>query len=162
MRHTLWKTAFIIAVLTSTLRAEHVEVTSDEMKAFDTIKEIHFIGDANASQGKNWIHGNRIVVYLTQDNKAKEYVVKGNVTFRIDHAGGLYVGKSDTATYDPKTSVYVLIGHAVVDDLRNKRHLEGAKIVLNTLTGHADVKSGKGKGKRKKPVKFTFEAGNSK
>ena len=144
------------------LFAEHIEVTANEMKAFDISKEIHFIGDANASQGKNWIHGDRIVIYLSKNNKAKRYMAKGKVTFRIEHDNAFYVGKADVVTYNPEKSLYVLAGNAVVDDIRNKRHLKGARIVLNTATGYANVTSAKGKTKKdaKKPVKFIFETEN--
>jgi lipopolysaccharide export system protein LptA len=156
------KIVWTLGLLASVLYAEHVEVTSKEMKAYDAKKEVHFIGDANVTQAKNWLHGDRIVVYLTKDNKADKYVATGNVTFSMDQPSGFYVGRADRVTYDPQTSVYVLTGKAVVDDLRNKRHLKGEKITLNTKSGRADVKSGKTKRGRKKPVKFTFETGGSK
>jgi lipopolysaccharide export system protein LptA len=162
MNATILKITALGLLLSVMLTAEQVEVTSEEMQAFDTKKEVHFIGDANATQGKNWIHGDRIVVYLTQENKAKEYVVQGRVTFELDQPSGYYKGRAKKVTYNPDTSVYVLTGDAVVDDLRNKRHLHGEKITINTLTGKANVKSAKTKGKRTRPVKFTFESGGSK
>jgi lipopolysaccharide export system protein LptA len=134
------------------LWAEKVQVTSDNMKAFDAKKEIHFIGNAKVTQLEDWIHGDEIIVYFDDNNQTDRYVANGNVTFELHQKDSLYKGKADKVTYYPKKSEYVLTGKAVIDDLINKRHVNGDEIVLNKNTGNANVK-----GNRKKPVKFIFD-----
>lgn len=142
----------LLMLLAVSLWGEKVQITSDRMKAIDKKKEIHFIGNAKVTQLKDWIHGNEIIIYFDENNETKKYVAKGEVTFELHQKDALYKGKADKVTYFPKKSEYILTGKAVIDDLINKRHVNGDEIVLNTLTGDANVK-----GNRKKPVKFIFD-----
>ena len=134
------------------LLAQKVQVTSDTMKAYEKKKEVHFIGNAKVTQLEDWIHGDEITVYFDENNETKKYVAKGSVTFELHQKSALYKGKADKVTYLPKKSEYILTGNAVIDDLVNKRHVDGNEIILDTITGNARVK-----GDRKKPVKFIFD-----
>ncbi len=142
----------IWAVVSTVLLAEKVQITSDTMKAMDRKKEIHFIGNAKVTQLKDWIHGDEIIIYFDENNETKKYVAKGKVTFELHQKEATYKGKADKVTYFPKKSEYILTGKAVIDDIVNKRHVNGDEIILNTLTGDANVK-----GNSKKPVKFIFD-----
>ncbi len=142
--------ATVLAVVT--LWADKVQITSNKMKAIDKKKEIHFIGNAKVRQLKDWIHGNEIIVYFNDRNETKKYVARGKVTFEIFQKDAHYKGKADKVTYFPKQSKYLLTGKAVIDDLMNKRHVDGDEITLDMITGNANVK-----GNRKKPVKFIFD-----
>jgi lipopolysaccharide export system protein LptA len=134
------------------LFAEKVQITSDNMKANDLKKEIHFIGSAKVVQQKNWIHGDEIIVYFDENNETRMYEAVGDVTFELKQKDTFYKGSARKVTYYPKKSKYILTGKAVIDDLANKRHLNGDEIVLDMTTGNANVK-----GNRKKPVKFIFD-----
>ncbi len=147
----------LFLALSLTLYAEKVNVTSTTMTAEDLKKEVHFKGDAKVEQGKSWIHGNEIIVYFDENNDTKKYEAIGNVTFEIDQVTSFYKGKAEKVTYYPPTSKYILIGKAVVDDLINKRHVNGDEIILDTVTGNANVK-----GSKKKPVKFIFNTKDKK
>ena len=142
----------LFILLTAGLYAEKVNVTSTSMTAENLQKEVHFIGNAKAVQGKSWIHGDEIIVYFDENNETKMYEAVGTVTFEIDRDKSFYKGSADKVTYFPVKSEYVLTGHAIVDDLTNKRHVNGDEIILNTITGNANVK-----GSEKKPVKFIFD-----
>lgn len=134
------------------LFAEKVDVTADSMKAIDMKKELHFIGNATVVQGKSWINGDEIIVYFDENNETKQYEAIGKVTFEFVQEKNFYQGSADKVIYYPVKSEYILIGKAVIDDLLNKRHVNGDEIILNMTTGKANVK-----GSRKKPVKFIFE-----
>jgi len=149
-----WIQIILMILISSSLWAEKVQVTSDNMKAFDAKKEIHFIGNAKVTQLKDWIHGDEITVYLDKDNQAEKYVAEGKVTFEVHREDALYKGKADKVTYYPKKEEYVLTGKAVIDDIVNKRHVNGNKIVLDKKTGNVDVK-----GSGKKPIKVIFDIG---
>jgi lipopolysaccharide export system protein LptA len=142
----------IIGLGLTSLWAEKVQVTSDNMKAMDHKKEIHFVGNAKVVQLQNWIHGDEIIVYFDENNETKKYEAIGEVTFELKQENALYKGSAKKVTYFPAKSQYILKGKAVIDDLLNKRHVNGDEIVLDMKTGNADVK-----GNRKKPVKFIFD-----
>ena len=138
--------------MTQVALAEKVEVTSDSMNAIDLKKEVHFIGNAKVKQLKDWIHADKIIVHLTEENQARMYEALGSVTFEFQNEKGHYVGSSEKVEYYPLKSLYVLIGKAKVNDLLNKRTAKGDEITVDMLTGNSNVK-----GTKKKPVKFTFD-----
>jgi lipopolysaccharide export system protein LptA len=140
-----------LILLTVALYAEKINVTSTTMTAEDLKKEVHFMGDAKVVQGKSWIHGDEIIVYFDENNETKKYKAIGQVTFEVDQNTSFYKGSADTITYYPVESKYVLVGKAIVDDLINQRHVNGNEIILNMITGNANVK-----GSKNKPVKFIF------
>jgi len=135
-----------------TLFAEKVEITSDSMKAQNLKKEVHFIGNVKIKQLKNWLHGDNVIVYFDENNETKMYEATGSVTFEFKNEKSFYKGSADKVTYYPIKSKYILTGKAVIDDLVNKRHVNGELITLDTITGNASVK-----GDKKKPVKFIFD-----
>ena len=152
MRFTKLLLPFFLLLL---LHAEKVEVTSDSMKAEDLKKEVHFIGNVKVRQLDSWLHGDKVIVYFDENNETKMYEAIGEgkvVTFEIKEKKGHYKGSALNVKYYPVTSKYVLTGKAVIDDLVDKRHVDGDVITLDMTTGNATVK-----GSRKKPVKFIFD-----
>jgi len=146
-----FKTVFFI-LLTSSIFAQKVDITADNMHAADMKKEVHFVGNAKVVQGKSWIHGDEIIVYFDENNETKQYEAIGLVTFEFIKEKSSYKGSADKITYYPVKDQYILTGKAIIDDLINKRHVNGDEITLDMITGNANVK-----GSRKKPVKFIFD-----
>ncbi len=144
---------FLLALLSMVfLWAEKIQITSDNMKAYEFKKEIHFIGNAKVVQLESWIHGDEIIVYFDEENQTKKYEAIGSVAFEIEQKNIRYKGNAKKVVYHPKKALYVLTGKAVIDDLTNKRHVSGDEIVLDMKTGNAKVM-----GKENKPVKFIFD-----
>jgi len=142
------------------LHAEKVEVTSDKVKAQELKKEIHFIGNVTIKQQASILHGDTVIVYFDENNETKMYEAVGEknpVTFEVKEKKGFYKGKAMNVKYYPLTSKYLLRGKAVIDDVLNKRHVNGEMITLDMTTGNAIVQ-----GSRKKPVKFIFDMENKK
>lgn len=151
-------TIFVSIVLSmDILLAEKIEITSDSMKAEDIKKEVHFIGNVKVKQLKNWIHGDKVIVYFDENNETKMYKAIGTVTFEFKDEKQFYQGSADKVTYFPSKSKYILTGKAIIDDIMNKRHVNGDEIILDTISGNANVQ-----GSREKPVKFIFDVEDSK
>ena len=142
----------LLLLFTGSLLAQKVNITSDNMEAADMKKEVHFIGNAKVVQGKSWIHGDEIIVYFDENNETKKYEAIGLVTFEFIQEKSSYKGSADKVTYYPVKDQYILTGKAIIDDLINKRHVNGDEITLDMITGNANVK-----GSREKPVKFIFD-----
>jgi len=149
---TVLKLFLIFISFATLLCAEKINVTSNSMTAEDLKKEVHFMGNAKAVQGDSWIHGNEIIVYFDENNQTKMYEALGAVTFEFKEKVNHYKGSANKVTYYPMKSTYVLTGTAIIDDLINKRHVNGNEITLDMITGNANVK-----GSNKKPVKFIFD-----
>ena len=145
-------------ILTQIALAEKVEITSDSMNAIDLKKEVHFTGNATVKQVKDWIHADKIIVHLNEDNQAKMYEAIGDVTFEFQNDKGHYLGSSNRVKYYPLKSLYVLIDKANVKDILNGRSAKGGEITVDMLTGNSSVKGESNvKGKKKGPVTFTFD-----
>ena len=139
-------------MLTLVIYGERVEVVSQSMEAMNIKKEVQFIGDVKVTQLLDWLHADRVIVYFDENNETNRYKAIGKVTFEFKNEVHNYQGSADIVNYYPKKSIYILKGKAIVDDIINKRHINGDKITLNMISGDADVK-----GTKKKPVKFIFD-----
>ncbi|MCW8821029.1 MAG: lipopolysaccharide transport periplasmic protein LptA [Sulfurovum sp.] len=143
----------LLFILTQTLFADRVEITSTSMEAED--KEVHFIGNAKIKKANDWLHADRVIVYFDENNETKMYEAIGSVTFEFKNEKFAFKGSADKVAYNIVKSLYELKGKAVIDDLVNKRHVNGDEIMLNMTTGSVDVK-----GNSKKPAKFIFDMGD--
>lgn len=137
---------------TQILLAQKIEITSISMHTENIKKEIYFIGDAKIKKLDDWLHADRVIVYFDENNETKMYEAVGAVTFEFKEEIRHYTGSADKVIYHPKTSVYILQGNAIIDDLINKSHVAGDEITLDMLAGNVSVKSNK-----KRPVKFIIE-----
>lgn len=141
-----------LCLLTHTLYADKVEITSTSMRAENLKKEVHFIGDAKVKKLDDWVHADRVIVYFDDNNETKMYEAIGAVTFEFKNDKNNYTGSANKITYHPLTSKYLLEGKAWIDDVVTKRHVNGDHITLDMATGDVRVK-----GSAKKPVKFIFD-----
>jgi lipopolysaccharide export system protein LptA len=144
----------LLFVLSLSLYAEKVEITSDSMHAESFNHEIHFIGNAKVKQLKDWITADKIIVYFDDNNQTKMYKAFGNADFEFQNDKGHYIGNAEEVEYNPNTSVYILTQKAFINDLLNKRTAKGDKITVDMLTGKSKVM-----GTRNRPVKFELNMG---
>jgi len=142
----------LLLMLTQVLFAERVEITSTSMEAEEEKKEVHFIGNAKITKGKDWLHADRVIVYFGDNNDTEMYEAIGSVNFEFKNEKHHFKGKADKVKYHMVKSIYELNGNAVIDDLASKSHVDGDLIFLDMTTGNVNVK-----GNKKKPVKFIFE-----
>ena len=64
-------------VLSLTLFAEKIEITSDSMKAEDLRKEVHFVGNAKIKKMDDWLHSDTVIVYFDENNETRMYEALG-------------------------------------------------------------------------------------
>ncbi|UFH58013.1 lipopolysaccharide transport periplasmic protein LptA [Sulfurovum mangrovi] len=148
---------FLFFVLSVLMIADKVEITSDAMQAEGLKKEVHFIGNVKIKQLKNWIHGDRVIIYFDENNQTKRYEAIGRVTFEFKEENRFYKGSANKVVYAPLESKYILKGNAKIDDMVNQRHINGEHIKLDLTSGVANVV-----GNKKEPVKFIFETEETK
>ncbi|WP_373030134.1 lipopolysaccharide transport periplasmic protein LptA [Sulfurovum sp.] len=142
----------LLLMLTQTLFAEKVEITSTSMEAEELKKEVHFIGDAKIIKGSDWLYADKVIVYFGENNETSKYEAIGSVSFEFKKDDKHFKGSADRVIYNIVKSLYVLKGKAIIDDMVNKSHVDGDEIMLDMSTGSVDVK-----GSSKKPVKFIFD-----
>jgi lipopolysaccharide export system protein LptA len=132
----------LFLTLTQALFAERMEITSAFMETVD--QEVHFIGNTKIKIDDSWLHADKVVVYLDENNETRMYEASGLVRFEINNDKHSFKGRANKLIYDKWKSIYVLKGKAVIDDndFMLRRHIKGDKITLNMMTGKVDVKGG--------------------
>ncbi|HHO42223.1 MAG TPA: lipopolysaccharide transport periplasmic protein LptA [Epsilonproteobacteria bacterium] len=148
MRH-FWLSVLFLVVF---VFADKIEVTAEQMEAYEETKEIHFIGNVKIKQNKSWLDADKVIVFFDENNETKEYQALGDVKFEVKEPNRHFKGKAQKVQYFPLISRYHLYEQATIDDLINKRHLAGTEIMLDMTTGRSTVK-----GKKNKPVRFIFD-----
>jgi lipopolysaccharide export system protein LptA len=122
------------------------------MEIEQSSKKASFLGNAKVIQGDSWIFADKIVVYFNENNQTKKYNAVGNVKFELKKDKAHYKGYAKEIIYKPLDKLYVIKGNAKINDIINKRVINGDSIVLDMQTGNAKVK-----GSSKKPIKVIFE-----
>ena len=129
-------------ILTQILFAERMEITSACMEAED--QTIHFTGNTKIKIDESWLHADKVIVYLDDNNETKMYEATGLVSFEIKNGKYSFKGRANKLIYDKWKSLYVLRGKAVIydNDFMIKRRVKGDEITLNIMTGKMNVKGG--------------------
>lgn len=142
----------LLAFISVDLFSQKVEITSEKMYAKDLEKKVRFDINVFLKDGDSWLQSDVLIVNLNQQNEVQDYEATGSVSFVAKENMNFYVGKAQRVNYYPSESKYYLYDNAVVDDKINNSHVEGDEIVIDLITGKANVV-----GKKKKPVKFIIE-----
>ncbi|WP_456432773.1 lipopolysaccharide transport periplasmic protein LptA [Nitratifractor sp.] len=132
-----------------------LELKADRFTHLETEHKAIFEGHAHAIQGKSWVDADKLIVLTDADNNATEYRAVGNVRFEIDQPDQHIKGSCDKLIYKVAPKTYHLIGNAKIEDLLNKRTMEGEELFLDSIHKRATAKSD-----HKRPVKFIFEMKN--
>jgi len=145
---------FISYILTLAIYAtsQNLEITADKFTHIESENKAIFEGHAIAKDGKSSVRADRFIIYLDKNNKAKKYNALGHVKFEIIKPNQHVKGRCDSLIYKVAREIYILKGHAYLEDILNKRTMSGDELYLDNLKKEAKAKSD-----HKKPVKFIFQ-----
>ncbi len=138
------KKIFIIFILfISIINAKTLHITSKKFY-YDSNKMISvFIGDVNATEGKDNILAQKMVIYFNKNKKPIKYIAEGNVKFVLSDENVTYKGHCDKLIYNFLTTDTDLIGNAYVKKIETNESLSGNEIKLNKRNKTIEVKGGK-------------------
>jgi len=99
-----------------------------------------FIGDVNATKGKDNILADRMIIYFNKSKKPIKYVAEGNVRFFLilDNNESLK-GKCSKLIYNFLNENIFLEGNAFVKKLETNESISGYKIKINRKTKDIEV-----------------------
>jgi len=145
---------FISCILTISIYAvsQNLEITADKFTHIESENKAIFEGHAVAKDGNSSVKADRFIIYLDKNNKAKKYNALGHVQFEIIKPNQHIKGRCDSLIYKVTKEVYILKGHAYLEDILHKRTMSGDELYLDNLKKEAKAKSD-----HKKPVKFIFQ-----
>ncbi len=133
--------------------AENVEITADHFEADQMKKVTEFIGNVHMKKGSDELNATKVYVYFDDKRKPVRYEAVGKSSFVIHMQNGrYYVGKADKLVYRPGSELYELYGNVVLKEPKLDRTIMGEKVVVEKVTGRANVEGDDGK-----PVRFIFK-----
>ena len=122
---------FLIFFLAVFLMAENLHIVSDKF-FYDSRKMVsEFIGDVNATQGKDNILAKKMIIYFNKNKKPVKYIATVNVKFifALDN-NDTYTGHCDKLIYDFLTENIFLTGNAYIKRLETNESVSGYKIKI--------------------------------
>lgn len=139
----------------SLVAKDQVEITAKNFVADESKGETVITGDVVVVRGSDKLTSDSLVVFFDKKNRPQKYEAHGSVKFNITLQDGRKIkGSSKSAIYDPSKNEYHLLGDALVEEIGKENIARGEKIVINRVSGFANVSGGS-----KAPARliFTFE-----
>jgi len=134
------KSIIMLIFFVSFIFSEILHITSK--KFFYNSNELKsvFIGDVNATKGKDNILADRMIIYFNKNKKPIKYVAEGNVRFFLilDNNESLK-GKCSKLTYNFLNENIILEGNVFVRKIETNESVSGDKLVINRKTKDIEV-----------------------
>jgi len=146
------KKFLIIFAFISILFSDILHITSK--KFFYNSKDLKsvFIGDVNATKGKDNILANKMIIYFNKDKKPIKYVAEGNVKFfLVLDNNSSYKGKCNKLIYNFSNENIFLEGNVFVIKLETNESISGDKIIINRKNKNVEIIG------NKKPVNIVIK-----
>jgi len=137
------KKLFILMSVLSFIFADILHITSKNFYYDSKKLESVFIGDVNATKGKDNIVAQKMIVYFNKTKKPIKFEAQGHVKFILNDENITYKGHCDKLIYNFLTTDVFLIGNAFVKKLQTNESIKGDKIKLNRKNKTIEVKGSK-------------------
>jgi lipopolysaccharide export system protein LptA len=122
------------------LFADELKITSQKFIYNSQKLYSEFIGDVNATKGKDNIAADKMYVYFNKKKKPIKFVAIGNVRFVLTlDKNSTLKGHCQKLEYYIKSGNIYLIGNAFVKKVQTGESISGSKIKLNRFTKDISV-----------------------
>jgi len=145
------KKLFMLMSVLSFIFADILHITSKNFYYDSKKLESVFIGDVNATKGKDNIVAQKMIVYFNKNKKPVKFEAQGHVRFILNDENITYKGHCDRLIYNFLTTDVFLIGNAFVKKLQTNESIKGESIKLNRKNKTIEVKG------NKKPVNIIIK-----
>jgi len=143
----------IIMLVHTILSASELKIVADSFSA-DHSKGISiFQGNVNIVKTNDELNASKVTIYTDAKNKPLKFVALGNVSFKIQtKTEEKYAGVAGKVIYIPKEKKYSFFENVHLQQLNDKKEIQGDEVVLSTEDGKAYAK-----GLTKEPVIMIFD-----
>ncbi len=125
------------------LSAENLHIISKQFFYNSKTKVSTFIGDVNATKGKDNVLSNKMKIFFNRNKKPIKYIATGKVRFILSlDKNSTYKGHCDKLIYNFKTYDIYLIGNAYIKKLETNESVSGNFIKMNRKTKNVEVEGG--------------------
>jgi len=143
---------YILLLSCTLLSAEQVEISADSFEADEKKMLSVLTGNVLLKKGKDIVRAKKLTIFFDKENKPKEYLATGNITFAINTDKQSFDGHAQKLLYNPSTLKYEISGKAYIHEKQQNSKLYGETIMIDRISGKSTIK-----GAPKKPVKFIFQ-----
>ena len=149
MRHLYFLTFFLLL----SLQAEQLKIVAKSFNGDEKSGVTVFKGNVQITKGSDELNASIVTVYTNAKRKPTKYVAKGKVSFYIKTQNrAVYQGKAEKAIFLPTKKEYHFYKDVHIEQLNEKKEINGEEVVISTVDGKARAKGGDSK-----PVVMTFE-----
>lgn len=149
MRHFIVLTFFVFM----SLQAEQLKVTAKSFNGDEKTGITIFQGDVKIKKGADELNASSVTIYTDAKRKPTKYVATGHVSFYIKTENkSMYKGKAGKAIFVPAKNEYHFYKDVHIEQLDEKKEINGEEVVISTVEGKARAKGGEST-----PVMMTFE-----
>jgi len=149
MRHLILLTFFLFI----SLQAEQLKIIAKSFNGDEKTGVTVFKGNVQIQKGADELNASTVTIYTDAKRKPTKYVATGNVSFYIKTENkSIYKGKSGKAIFVPAKNEYHFYRDVHIEQLDEKKEINGEEVVISTVEGKARAKGGDSK-----PVMMTFE-----
>ncbi len=149
MRHLYFLTFFLLI----SLQAEQLKIVAKSFNGDEKSGVTVFKGNVQITKGSDELNASIVTVYTNAKRKPTKYVAKGKVSFYIKTQNrAVYQGKAEKAVFIPTKKEYHFYKNVHIEQLDEKKEINGEEVVISTVDGKARAKGGDSK-----PVVMTFE-----
>lgn len=149
MRYLYLLTFFLLI----SLQAEQLKVVAKSFNGDEKSGITVFKGDVKITKGSDELNASVVTIYTNAKRKPTKYIAKGKVSFLINtEAKAVYKGKAEKAIFFPSKKEYHFYKNVHIEQLDEKKEINGEEVVISTVDGKARAKGGDSK-----PVVMTFE-----
>jgi len=149
MRHLILLSLFLLL----SLQAEQLKIIANSFNGDEKTGVTIFQGDVKIQKGADELNASVVTIYTDVKHKPTKYVATGNVSFYIKTENkSIYKGKSGKAIFVPAKNEYHFYNDVHIEQLDEKKEINGEEVVISTVEGKARAKGGDSK-----PVVMTFE-----
>ena len=149
MRHLILITFFLLI----SVQAEQLKIIAKSFNGDEKTGITVFKGNVKIQKGSDELNASIVTVYTDAKHKPTKYIAKGNVSFYIKtESKSIYKGKAQKAIFIPNKSEYHFYKNVHIEQVDEKKEINGEEVIISTIEGRARAKGGKNK-----PVIMTFE-----
>lgn len=149
MKHFYLLTFFLLV----SAEAAQLKVVAKSFSGDEASGITVFKGDVQITKGADELNASTVTIHTNPERKPTKYIAEGKVSFFIQtENNSTYKGTSGKAIFVPEKKEYHFYENVHIEQIDEKKEINGEEVVISTVEGKARAKGGD-----KKPVIMTFE-----
>ncbi len=149
MKHLYFLTFFLLI----SVQAEQLKIVANSFTGDEKSGTSVFRGEVKIAKGSDELNASMITVYTNAKRKPTKYIAEGSVSFFImTENKSSYTGTAGKAIFVPAKKEYHFYENVHIQQLNEKKEINGEEVIISTVEGKARAKGGD-----TKPVIMTFE-----